>query len=208
MRIINSFKYKIKLFNNKHEWRKLNQNNFTELRNICPCDLISVGNFTYGNLHVNFSNKKNKLIIGSFCSIAEDVMFLLSSEHELNCFSTYPFKAKLFNGDYEGISKGDIVIEDDVWIGYGATIMSGVHIGQGAVIAAGALVTKDVPPYAIVGGVPSNIIKYRFSNEIINVLLNVDFHLLTPELIKNHQAELYQKISNLNQLDWLPKKEK
>lgn len=80
--------------------------------------------------------------------------------------STYPFKRKLFHGGEEAVSKGDIIVGDDVWVGYGATILSGVHIGQGAVIAAGAVVNKDVPPYAIVGGIPAKVIKYRFSESV------------------------------------------
>lgn len=71
---------------------------------------------------------------------------------------------------HEATSKGDIVVKDDVWIGYGSIILSGVHIGQGAVIAAGSVVSHDVPPYAIVGGVPARLIKYRFSEEMTKKL--------------------------------------
>ena len=101
-------------------------------------------------------------MIGNYISIAQNVHFLLDVEHFANHISTYPFKVKLLHSQKsESFSKGDIIIDDDVWIGYGATILSGVRIGQGAVVATGAVVTSDVPPYAIVGGVPAKVIKYR-----------------------------------------------
>ena len=107
----------------------------------------------------------------------------------------------------ERFSKGNIEVDDDVWIGYGATIMSGVHIGQGAVVAAGAVVTKDVAPYAIVGGVPAKIIKYRFPETMIEELLKIDYSKLTEEAIKSHIDELYTELEDVGQLEWLPKKE-
>ena len=74
-----------------------------------------------------------------------------------------------------GLTNGDIVVGDDVWVGQRAIIMSGVNIGQGAVIGAGAIVTKNVPPYAIVGGIPAKVIRYRFSEELIQELLKIDY---------------------------------
>ena len=121
--------------------------------------------------------------------------------------STFPFKVSFSLEEYEATSKGNIVIDDDVWIGYGATILSGVHIGQGAVIAAGAVVTKDVPPYAIVGGVPAKVIKYRFPQEMIEALLKIDYSKLDKNMISAHIDELYQELTDLQQLDWLPRKE-
>ena len=140
------------------DWRKKNANNKTVLLRVPSKDLTQVGNNTYGDLYVHNSSEQYKVIIGNYCSIADDVAFLVSSDHPLHFLSTYPFKAKLLNMGYEGVSKGDIHLDDDVWIGYGATILSGVHIGQGAVIAAGAVVTRDVPPYAVAGGVPAKVI--------------------------------------------------
>ena len=127
----------------KRKWRKLNPNNFTNAEDLFDPSCVYVDDYTYGGLRVLTYNKTNKLKIGRFCSIAQNVMFILSADHYTGHISSYPFKVKIMEADQEGISKGDIVVEDDVWIGYGATIMSGVHIGQGAVIAAGAVVTKD-----------------------------------------------------------------
>ncbi len=108
--------------------------------------------------------------------------------------------------DFEAKTKGDIIVDDDVWIGYGATILSGVHIGQGAVVAAGAVVSKDVPPYAIVGGVPAKVIKYRFNQEMIHELLNVDYSKLTKKMVEEHVGDLYKPLTDAEQLNWMPKK--
>ena len=169
---------------------------------------VSVGKYTYGPINALFFDSDSLLKIGNFCSIAPSVTFIVSADHYLNHISTYPFKVKITNTtNYEAITKGDIIVEDDVWIGYGTTIMSGVHIGQGAVIAAGAVVTKNVPPYAIVGGVPAKIIKYRFSSEIIEELLKVDYSKLTEDLIGSHIDELYTELKDVRQLAWLPKRQ-
>jgi serine acetyltransferase len=99
-----------------------------------------------------------------------------------------------------------VVIEDNVWIGENACIMSGVHIGQGAVVAAGSVVNKDVPPYSIVGGVPAKVIKYRFEPEMIEALLKIDYSKLDKDMIQSHVDDLYQKLENKEQLSWLPKR--
>ena len=115
--------------------------------------------------------------IGKYCSISHDVIIGLGA-HPLNIFSTSPLfyrkinplKIDLIKEDLEFIETKPIIIGNDVWIGARVIIMDGIKIGNGAVIAAGAIVTKDVPPYAIVGGVPAKIIKYRFSEKVINKL--------------------------------------
>ena len=106
----------------------------------------------------------------------------------------------------EANSKGDIIIDDDVWIGYRAIVLSGVHVGQGAVIAAGAVVTKDVPPYAIVGGNPAKVINYRFDEDMIDKLLEFDYTGIDEKLISQHIDELYQKMEGIEQFSWIPKK--
>ncbi|MCI6697138.1 MAG: acetyltransferase [Solobacterium sp.] len=204
--LTNKIKYKLKMYNlNKSlKERTGNHNVFLE-REAFP-DLIDVGKNTYGPINALMFNRDSKLIIGNFCSIAPRVSFILSADHYTNHISTFPFKVKLLGEKQEGVSKGDIIVDDDVWIGYGATIMSGVHIGQGAVIAAGAVVTKDVPPYAIVGGVPAKVIKYRFEPEMIEELLKVDYSKLTKEDIEKHIDDLYTELKDPSQLDWMPKK--
>lgn len=179
----------------KKKWRKQNKHNFTVAVNIFNRKLVRVGNFTYGSLRIISANNKSALTIGNFCSIAEDVVFVLDADHPLTYLSTYPFKVKILRERAEAISKGDIVIDDDVWIGFRATILSGVHIGQGAVIAAGAVVAKDVPPYAIVGGVPAKIIKYRFDENERNKLLNFNFSNLDSEFVEKNLDLLYKDIN-------------
>ncbi len=98
------------------------------------------------------------------------------------------------------------MVDDDVWIGYGATILSGVHIGQGAIVGANALVTKDIPPYAIAGGTPAKLIKYRFEERIINELLKVDFDSLTDDMIIDNIDDLYKEMTDISQISWMPKK--
>lgn len=189
--IINQIKFKIL----KNNYRKINSHNFTELGNYCDINKIVVGNKSYGILNIEDSSPlDNKLIIASYCSIGPDVKFLLGGEHNLKTISTYPFKAKCFGEEKEAGSKGNIVLHDDVWIGANAIICSGVEIGQGAVIAAGAVVTKDVPPYAIVGGNPARIIKFRFSEKIINKLLNIDICKLFDKFTKEELTNIYSEL--------------
>lgn len=112
------------------------------------------------------------------------MQFIFGSEHPYHCILTFPFKIKVCGQAYEALSKGDIKICDDVWIGYGAVILSGITIGQGAIIAAGNIVTTNVPAYAIVGGNPAKFIKYRFEESIIAKLINIDFSKFDQDFIK------------------------
>ena len=134
--------------------------------------------FEQNNVLYHYPIKHERLIIGRFCSIACGVKFLFNcANHTLKSLSTYTFP--LFYEDWNleksNVSdawdnKGDIIIGNDVWIGYEAIIMAGVHIGDGAIIATRAVVTKDIPPYTIVGGIPANPIRKRFSDDIIQKL--------------------------------------
>jgi len=135
--------------------------------------------FEKNNVLYHYPIHREKLIIGKFCSIACGTKFLFNcANHTLKSLSTYTFP--LFYEEWEleksnittaWDNKGDIVIGNDVWIGYEAVIMAGVHIGDGAIIAACAVVTKDVPPYTIVGGTPAKEIRKRFDAEVIEQLL-------------------------------------
>lgn len=189
----------------KFYWKRNNSHNKTvigEIKNINLYNFIKSGNIvvgknTYGLINIDYSGDVNeKLIIGSYCSISNKSSFLLGGEHQYTNISTYPFRAKLFGEQFEGGTKGPIIVNDDVWIGDRALILSGVEIGQGAIIAAGSVVVKDVPPYAIVGGNPAKIIKYRFSNEIIEKLLYIDYSSL--EVNRRDYEYLYKNLDKDN----------
>lgn len=151
-----------------------------------------VGDYTYGHPTVYDWNEGTTLKIGRFTSIAEGVTIMLGGNHRTEWVTTYPFPA--INDKWpeaQGIgghpvSKGDVVIGNDVWLGYGATILSGVKIGDGAVIAAKALITKDVPPYSIAGGCPAKVIKYRFSPTTIERLLSLKWWDWKEKRIKKY----------------------
>lgn len=156
-------------------WKKKNKHNYTTIGRNFAISRVSVGNGTYGELNIyTFDNEHEHLQLGNYCSIAPKVMFVLGGEHNYKNFSTYPFK-NFFNNESESMTKGKIIIEDDVWIGYGATILSGVRIGKGAVVGAKSVITKDVPSYAIVAGNPAKILKYRFEDEIISEMEKFDY---------------------------------
>ena len=207
---------KIKLFiiniSIKFYWKKNNTHNKTVIGKITNINLyefirmgkISIGKNTYGKINIDYSGGENeKLIIGSYCSISNKANFLLGGEHMYTNLSTYPFNAKLFGEKFEGKSKGPIIVKDDVWIGDRAFILSGVTIGQGAIVAAGSVVVKDIPPYSIVGGNPAKIIKYRFNECIIDKLLEVDYSNL--DFDKNDYEYLYSEIDE-NNIEYFKKK--
>ena len=130
----------------------------------------SIGDWTYGAPIVQCWNQDATLSIGKFCSIADGAMILLGGEHRPDWVTTYPFRELVFDRPEVaaiGYSKGDVSVGNDVWLGYNSLILSGVTISHGAIIAAGAVVTKDVPAYAIVGGNPAKIIRYRIPESLI-----------------------------------------
>ena len=141
---------------------------------------------------------QGRLMIGKFCSIACAAKFLFNSaNHRLSSLSTYPFPIffEEWDLDVKDITKawdnkGDIVIGNDVWIGYEAVVLAGVTIGDGAIIGARAVVTKDVPPYTIVGGVPARPIRKRFTQETIDFLLKIKWWNWPEERIRQHITEI------------------
>lgn len=178
-------------------WKKKFSNNKTIPTRMVSLESVDIGKGTYGKICVYTLSKHSKLVIGHYCSIADNVTFLLGVEHPLDHIMTYPFKSMCMNNP-EATSKGDIVIGDDVWLGFGVTILSGVTIGKGAVVAAGAVVTKDIPPYAIVAGVPAKIVRYRFDDDIIGKLMKVDFTILQEKTINDKMKELYDTVTKDN----------
>jgi acetyltransferase-like isoleucine patch superfamily enzyme len=135
-----------------------------------------VGEWSYGSPRIISWGEGATFVIGRFCSVAGGVTILLGGEHRVDWVTTYPFNV-LFK-EAQGIeghpkTKGDVTIGNDVWIGTDAFILSGVTVGDGAVIAARSVVTKDVPPYSIVAGNPARVVRYRFSQPLVGSLLRI-----------------------------------
>lgn len=165
------------------------QTRLVYLKTIIKNPNIIVGDYTYyddfdhpenfeKNVLYHFDFIGDQLIIGKFCSIASDVKFIMNGgNHRTDWLTNYPFP--VFGNGWESAMpdswpfKGNTVIGNDVWIGYGATIMPGIQIGDGAIIATQSVVTRDVPPYTIVGGNPAQEIRKRFEESIIEELLNI-----------------------------------
>ncbi len=158
-------------------------------------DRFAMGRHSYGNPRViAYPWDTARVQIGAFCSIAEDVTFMLGGNHRTDCVSTYPFRIKFglpdAAEDGHGASKGDIQVGSDVWIGRGALILSGVTIGHGAVIGASAVVASDVRPYAIVVGNPAREIRRRFTDEEADALLAIAWWNWPLERILESAPEL------------------
>jgi acetyltransferase-like isoleucine patch superfamily enzyme len=146
-----------------------------------------IGRGTYGSPQVLSWHDGTALEIGSFCSISDSVTIMLGGEHRTDWVTTYPFsqlfpEASGFRGHPH--TKGDVVIGNDVWIGYGALILSGVRVGNGAVVAARSVVRNDVEPYSIVAGNPSRHVKFRFDEVTVNALEEVAWWDWPMEKIK------------------------
>ena len=189
------------------------------LKHVITNPNITVGDFTMYNDFVNdptlfeknnvlyhYPINHDKLQIGKFCSVACGAKFLFNSaNHTLSSLSTYPFPLFFEEWGLEKKdvtnawdNKGDIVIGNDVWIGYEAVILAGVTIGYGAIIGTRAVVTKDVPPYTIVGGVPAKSIKKRFSEETISTLLEIQWWNWSKERIARNIGAIQS--GNIEQL--------
>lgn len=174
-----------------------NIENLTYIKPTIKNPNIIVGDFTYfGDVdfeshvthHYDFNG--DKLIIGKFCQIASGVNFIMNgANHQMNSVSTYPFY--IFEGWKQEIPplskmplKGDTIVGNDVWIGQNATILPGVHIGDGAIIGLNSVVTKDIEPYTIVAGNPAKVIRKRFDNELIELMLELKWWDKNIEEIK------------------------
>lgn len=173
------------------------------IKNVIKSPNIIVGDYTYyddsnnptdfekQNVLFNYPEFGDKLIIGKFCALAQGTTFIMgSANHRLSSVTTYPFN--VFGGAWQQNTpdhlselpfKGDTVVGNDVWIGRNGTIMPGVKIGDGAIVAAYSVVTKDVPAYSVVGGNPAQFIKKRFDDELIDLLLRFRWWDLEPETL-------------------------
>jgi virginiamycin A acetyltransferase len=187
--------------NFEKRWRSLNRHNSTKVGGrFFSLEIVQVGKGTYGTVNIQslYSTPNEKLNIGNYVSIAPEVTFFLGMNHQINTATTFPFYSKLIKrSPIDAISKGPVIIEDEVWIGTGAWIFSGVRIGKGAVIGAGSIVTKDVLPYAIVGGNPAKVIRFRFQEDIINILKPIYFINFSDEWIKQNIDLIYKKIETV-----------
>ena len=159
---------------------------------------IIVGDYTYFadvdfETHVthHYDFNGDKLIIGKFCQIAAGVNFIMNgANHQMNSVSTYPFY--IFEGWEQEIPslskmplKGDTIVGNDVWIGQNVTIMPGVHIGDGAIIELNSVISKNVEPYTVVAGNPAKVIRKRFDDELIEIMLELKGWHKSTEEIKN-----------------------
>lgn len=146
---------------------------------------LIIGEYTYGS--VSRRGEMNEVIIGKFCSLATGIVIDSGFNHRTDFISTFPFNAKLdIDVPHNLVCRGDVLIGSDVWICENVLIMSGVEIGHGAVIGANSIVTKNIAPYSIVAGSPTRVIKKRFSEEIINDLLSLQWWDWDIEKIKEN----------------------
>lgn len=195
--------------NNKYPVKQSDGNDWPHtifLKNFIHQDNIQIGDYTYLNdfrlpvdnvrqLLAPYMHPRSpeKLFIGKFVQIAHGVQFITSSaNHQMDGFSTYPFVifGEPWSSSYQAKwpNKGDTIVGNDVWIGHEALIMPAVSIGDGAIIASRSVVTKDVPPYAIVGGNPAKVIRKRFNEETIASLLEIKWWNWPIEKINSHIA--------------------
>ena len=174
------------------------------LKNSVKASNIFVGDYTYFddrrygsdkfeeyNVLYNYDFSKVKLVIGKFCAIAAETRFIMTGDHKLDAISTYPFP--IFGHGWESAFnvydlpvKGDIIVGHDVWFGYDSLVMNGVTIGNGAIIAARAVVVKDVPAYSIVAGNPAKVVKMRFDDKTIDRLQKIAWWDWSIEKISKH----------------------
>ena len=158
---------------------------------------FDIGEYSYGAPTVWRWDNNTKLTIGKYCSIADGVEIFLGGNHRMDWVTTYPFSAIAQWPEAAGIpghpaSKGDVIIGNDVWIGAKATILSGVTIGDGAVIGARTVVARDVPAYGVVVGNPARLIRKRFPDAIIDQLLEVRWWDWEPARVRQFLPLLMQ----------------
>lgn len=173
--MIRGFLRGIKLSRFQKQWRKNNSHNDSHAINIFNSQNVSVGKMTYGPVEVLYDNGSGKLSIGNYCSIAKNVKFFLGGGHNYKRISTFPFQTKVYNGVNapKRNENLDIIVEDDVWIGFDTIVLAGSKIGKGSVIGARAVVTGTIPPYSVYVG--NKVIKPRFPKDMIEKIKDIDF---------------------------------
>ncbi|GGF10252.1 Acetyltransferase (isoleucine patch superfamily) [Chishuiella changwenlii] len=203
LKVLNSIRVDIIIYLKKKykivKWRSKNKHNSIVIETLLKnYDMIKVGNNSYGNINVeSFENEIEGLVIGNYVSIASGVKFILGGNHQINTFTSYPLKSSFIEKtpSVDAKSKGKIIVDDEVWIGNGVIVLSGVTIGKGAIIAAGSVVTKDVKPFSIVGGNPAKFIKYRFSENLIKLREDVDINDISKEKFIDNINLFYEDLS-------------
>jgi acetyltransferase-like isoleucine patch superfamily enzyme len=167
-----------------------NQHNHTTANTMFPLSQVTVGEHTYGPLHLHFFRDPDEAIhIGRLCSIADDVHILAGGEHPMDRPVTFPLSFYLTDPNDMGSStRGPVVIGDDVWIGRRVLILSGVTIGQGAVIGAGSVVSRDVPPYAIYAG--GRVVRYRFDDATRAAMERLDWGTVDTDTLRQNISML------------------
>jgi acetyltransferase-like isoleucine patch superfamily enzyme len=149
--------------------------------------VVNHNQFSYGKLNVISTGEGANVVHGAFCSFAENIRVMLGGHHHMDFITTYPFGSihqGIFGYNNSPVNKGNVVIGNDVWIGDNVTIMPGITIGDGAVIGCNTVVTKDAEPYSIMAGNPGRFIRYRFSEEVVEELLNIKWWDLPLEVIQ------------------------
>jgi virginiamycin A acetyltransferase len=192
------------------------QTRLVYLKTVVSNPNIVVGDYTYyddvdhpenfeRNVLYHFDFIGDKLIIGKFCSVAAGVKFIMNGgNHRTDWFTNYPFP--VFGHGWESAMpaiwphKGDTVVGHDVWLGYGATLMPGVQVGDGAIVAAQSVVTKPVAPYTVVGGNPARAIRQRFDDDTVQTLLQLQWwHWDIAKITRNLSAICGADLEQLRQ---------
>ena len=136
---------------------------------------MMIGSHSYYGGGTEFREFEGQISIGDYCSLGDGILILAGGEHRRDRVSTYPFDVKMGTGSLTSFSRGDVVVGSDVWIGSRTLVLPGVTIGHGAVIGAGSVVTRNIPPYAVAVGVPARVISYRFDDATIARLLATEW---------------------------------
>lgn len=198
MMFINTIKKYMKMKKNKYIWKSSNKHNQTWIGEVGNIDIVSVGNESWGAINIiDFipnDKEKCKIYVGNFVSIAQNVFFMRGGEHRLDRISTFLYKSRYNLGNEDNLkSSKDIIVEDDVWIGYNVLILPGSKIGQGAVIGAGSTVRGEVPAYSIYVG--DKVIKYRFSEKIVSEIKKIDYSRIDSDFVKKNINFFYKPVT-------------